>query len=191
MKPPAWSSCRHLLWLLAWLCGTALAADAQLELGRQMGAYDNAVAAGYPASAPAQSAASAQPTPAPPTTAPTQAPAPTADRLTHEYRMREEDNKLYEILILSALALLSLFIVLRFITRKPETNYSATDIVNATGLIFIIFGTILLVIMADTDQQLTAAIGILGAVAGYIFGAIKQKAGASPDEPGKIEKTDH
>ena len=182
---PACSPCRHLLWLLAWLCGTCLATDPQLELGRQMGAYDNAVAAGYPAPAPTQSAATSatQPTAATPTA--------TADRLTHEYRMREEDNKLYEILILSALALLSLFIVLRFITRKPETNYSATDIVNATGLIFIIFGTILLVIMADTDQQLTAAIGIMGAVAGYIFGAIKQKTGASPDQPDKTEKANH
>ena len=102
--------------------------------------------------------------------------------------MREEDNKLYEIVILSALALVSLFIVLRFITRHPGISYCATDIVNATGLIFIIFGTILLVIMADTEQQLTAAMGILGAVAGYIFGAIKQKAGTAPDEAGPPEK---
>ena len=191
MKPPIRPSCRHLPWLLAWLCGMALAADPQLELGREMGAYDKAVASDYPASAraPTQSAASAQPTAPLPASAP--APASTADRLTHEFRMRAEDDKLYEITILSALALLSLFIVLRFITRKPGTNYSATDIVNATGLIFIIFGTILLVIMADTDQQLTAAIGILGAVAGYIFGAIKQKVVASPDEPDKTEKTDH
>jgi len=185
---PVRPSRRLLPWLLAWLCGTALAAtDPQLELGRQMGAYDNAVTSGYPA-APTQPAASSQPTA--PLAPASPIPASTADRLTHEFRMREEDDKLYEIAILSTLALVSLFIVLRFITRKPGANYSATDIVNATGLIFIIFGTILLVIMADTEQQLTAAIGILGAVAGYIFGAIKHKAGSTPDESGQTGNTE-
>lgn len=113
----------------------------------------------------------------------TQPPAPAvdtlsqADKLSHEFRMRQEDDKLYEVALLSALALVSLFLVLRFITAKSV--YSASHIVNATGLIFIIFGTILLVIMADTEQQLTAAIGILGAVAGYLFGAINRgKSGA-------------
>lgn len=107
-----------------------------------------------------------------------QSPAPVidtysqADKLAHEFRMRQEDDKLYEVIILSALALVSLFIVLRFITAKAA--YSASHIVSATGLIFIIFGTILLVIMADTEQQLTAAIGILGAVAGYLFGSINR-----------------
>jgi hypothetical protein len=95
-----------------------------------------------------------------------------ADKLTQEFKMRQENNKLYEIAILSALALIALFIVLRFITAKSV--YSAAHIVNATGLIFIIFGTIMLVIMADTEQQLTAAMGILGAVAGYLFGAINR-----------------
>ena len=189
---PAWPSCRRLLWLLLWVCGACLAADPQLELGRDMGAYDNAVASGSPVQTPAQSAASAQPSPsAQPAQAAAPPPASAADRLTHEFRMREEDNKLYEIAILSALALLSLFIVLRFITGKPGARYTATDIVNATGLIFIIFGTILLVIMADTGEQLTAAIGILGAVAGYIFGAIKQKASAARDEVVRTDKPDN
>jgi len=58
-----------------------------------------------------------------------------ADKLAHEFRMRQENDKLYEIAILSALAQVSLFIVLRFITAK--TVYSASHIVNATGLIFI------------------------------------------------------
>lgn len=112
-------------------------------------------------------------------TAGIQSPAPVidaqaqADKFAHEFRMRQEDNKLFEIIILSILALLSLYLVLRFITAKPV--YSATHIVNVTGLIFIIFGTILLVIMADTEQQMTAAIGILGAVAGYLFGAINRR----------------
>ncbi len=102
-------------------------------------------------------------------------------KLVHEFYMRREEVKLYEIAILSALALVSLFIVLRFITTKAA--YSASHIVNATGLVFIIFGTILLVIMADTDEQLTAPIGILGAVAGYLFGSINR--GKSGTETGE------
>lgn len=120
-------------------------------------------------------------------TAVAQPPAPAidtqaqADRLTYEFKMRREEVKLYEIAILSALALVSLFIVLRFITA--EAAYSASHIVNATGLVFIIFGTILLVLLADTDEQLTAPIGILGAVAGYLFGSINR--GKSGTETGE------
>ncbi len=159
-------------WTLIWLglllllsaSAVCRAADNNVRQLEAMGAYESALG-----------------------TAVAQAPAPIvdtqgqADKFAHEFRMRQEDDKLYEIIILSALALLSLFLVLRFITAK--TVYSASHIVNATGLIFIIFGTILLVIMADTEQQLTAAIGILGAVAGYLFGAINR--GKSGTETGE------
>jgi hypothetical protein len=159
-------------WALLWLgmllllsASTACrAADNNVRQLETMGAYESALDAAVARS------------PAP--VIDTQA---QADKFAHEFRMRQENNKLYEILILSALALVSLFIVLRFITAKSV--YSATHIVNATGLIFIIFGTILLVIMADTEQQLTAAIGILGAVAGYLFGAINR--GKSGTETGE------
>lgn len=94
-----------------------------------------------------------------------------ADEYTHEYRMQQERNKVYEVLILSVLALGSLFLALRFLSAKSA--YSGPHIVNATGLICIIFGTILLVIMAQSDQQLTAAVGILGAIAGYLFRSMR------------------
>ena len=67
--------------------------------------------------------------------------------------------------------MLSLVVALWFLTRKPE--YSSSDIVHATGLIFIVYGTVFLSLTATTDQQLTAAIGVLGAVAGYLFGKMK------------------
>jgi hypothetical protein len=94
-----------------------------------------------------------------------------ADQLTHEFAMHREDNKVYELIIVSALALIALFMVLRFLTAK--TAHSGPHIVSATGLICIIFGTIIVGIMAQTDQQMTAAVGILGAVAGYLFRAIQ------------------
>lgn len=100
-----------------------------------------------------------------------------ADQLTHEFRMRQETIKLYEIAILSGLALISLIIVLRFIAGR--TDYSGSHIVTATGLIFIIFGTIMLVIMSENEEQMTAAIGILGAIAGYLFGTITRAKSAA------------
>jgi hypothetical protein len=36
--------------------------------------------------------------------------------------------------------------------------------------VLVIFATVLVVILAKVDQQLTAATGILGAIAGYLFG---------------------
>lgn len=93
----------------------------------------------------------------------------------HQLRMKQEDVELYECVLLSALALISLLIVLRYM--KNETRFTASHVVNAAGLIFIIFGTILLVIMAATEQQLTAAMGILGGVAGYLFGTLRKDEG--------------
>jgi len=97
---------------------------------------------------------------------------PEAEQYYHDLRLEQERNKLIEVVILCLLTLISLVIVLSFLAKSP--GYSSSDMVNATGLIFIISGTIILVIMADTEQQLTAAMGILGAVAGYLFGTMRK-----------------
>jgi hypothetical protein len=98
----------------------------------------------------------------------------TADELTHEFRMTQQREKVYISVILGALALAAHFMALRFVRGKTESKGadSAPHIVNVTGLVYIIFGTIILVVLASTEQQLTAAIGILGAVAGYLFGTL-------------------
>lgn len=92
-----------------------------------------------------------------------------ADLLTHEYRMTQNRYKLYECIALAASVVISLVIVLTFI-RKNEAL--ASHIVHASGLVFIIFGTIFLVILAGAESQLTAAMGIMGAIAGYLFGKL-------------------
>ena len=74
--------------------------------------------------------------------------------------------------LLCLLSISSLLIVLIFLRK---TNHSASDIVNAAGLNLIIFGTIILVLVVDTTEQLTSAIGVLGAIAGYLFGTIQRK----------------
>ncbi len=98
----------------------------------------------------------------------------------HIWRMEQERTKVFHVSILSALAFASLIFVIYMITSK--TVYTAANIVNVTGLILIIYGTIALTLMAETEQQLTAAMGILGAVAGYLFGTIRR--GPEPGDRG-------
>lgn len=80
------------------------------------------------------------------------------------------NNEFWYIVLLCTVALVALFMVLVFLRGR---GHSAKDVVNAAGLILIIFGTIILVLVVDTTEQLTAAIGVLGAIAGYLFGTIQ------------------
>jgi hypothetical protein len=86
-----------------------------------------------------------------------------------DFYSRRQLNTLYFAIILAATALLAHLSVLYSLRRDGSTKASVA-IVSATGLIYIIFGTILLVVIASTEAQLTASMGILGAVAGYLFG---------------------
>ena len=104
-----------------------------------------------------------------------------ADKLTHEFRVKRETNKLYEAGFVSVLAIILLFIVLRFLSSKGPT--ATPHMVSATGLICIVFGTILLVLMAETESQLTASVGILGAVAGYLFRSMHQDSEVEKSKP--------
>jgi hypothetical protein len=96
----------------------------------------------------------------------------------HEQRLKEEQNEIIEVAFVSVLALSSLIICLFYLRHTP--GFNADQVVNITGLIFIISGTIILVLMAKTEQQLTAAIGILGAVAGYLFGTLRRDEKRAP-----------
>jgi hypothetical protein len=152
---PSWRN--FALVVLLSLVSTAVAGAADDPAIKQLEAYGNyqeALSAPAP-NAPVRDAA-----------LPRDAQA-TADQLTHAFKMHRESNKVYEIAMLSGLAVISLFLVLRFLSSKGPS--AAPHMVSATGLICIVFGTILLVLMVETDQQLTASVGILGAVAGYLF----------------------
>ena len=84
------------------------------------------------------------------------------------------DNELWYVILLSLLSVASLIVALQFLKMK---NYKPRDVINITGLTLIIFGTIILVLVVDTSEQLTAAIGILGAVAGYLFRSAQEEPG--------------
>jgi hypothetical protein len=90
------------------------------------------------------------------------------------YRIEEGSNHLVLALSVMGTGLFSLFLVLWYLKSReasPET------MVNGSGLVLVIFATVLVVILAKADQQLTAATGILGAIAGYLFGKATKGSG--------------
>ena len=59
---------------------------------------------------------------------------------------------------------------------KTLDHCAEESLVNAIGLVLVIEGTMFIAVSAVTSEQLTAPIGILGAIAGYLFGSAKRKA---------------
>ncbi len=67
---------------------------------------------------------------------------------------------------------------------KTLDHCSEESLVNAIGLVLVIEGTMFIAVSAITSEQLTAPIGILGAIVGYLFGSSKRKAAeGSPSLP--------
>lgn len=107
------------------------------------------------------------------------APAPAVLQDYNNFRLTQERSKLTAIVCVILAALLALGMILFVLVRRPQT--SPTDIVHGSGLVLVVFATVLVVTMAETEQQLTAAIGILGAIVGYLFGATaRTTVGARP-----------
>ena len=81
-------------------------------------------------------------------------------------------NNQHYVLTTAALFAFTLLII-TFLMRI--TPHEPKDIVTIVGLVSVIFGTILLVLVVDTTETLTAPMGILGAIAGYLFGSVQRK----------------
>ncbi len=104
------------------------------------------------------------------------------------FRIEEEISRRTLILALIAAAIVSLVIVLWFL--KMVGTRDASTMVSASGLVLVVYATVLVVMIAKAEQQLTAAIGILGAIAGYLFGtATKAGSGAGAESPPKSGAT--
>src|SRR5436309_2420455 len=83
----------------------------------------------------------------------------------HEYRMSQERHRIVALVMLAVAAVLAHGLLLwRLGTNNPS------QVVIGTGFIYIVFGTIVLVTLSDNKDQLTASMGIMGAMAGYLFG---------------------
>jgi len=83
-----------------------------------------------------------------------------------------ENNHQY-VLITASLYAFSLIIIT--VLMKITPDHQANDLITIIGLVSVVFGTILLVLVVDTTEGLTAPMGILGAIAGYLFGAAQKK----------------
>ena len=75
----------------------------------------------------------------------------------------------YRYVVITAI-LYAFTLVIITILMKITPQHQAKDIVTVVGLVSVIFGAILLVLVVDTSDALTAPMGILGAIAGYLFG---------------------
>jgi len=84
------------------------------------------------------------------------------------YKIQEEISRRTLILALIGAGILSLLIVLWFL--KQIGTREASTMVNASGLVLVVYATVIVVMIAKAEQQLTAAVGVLGAIAGYLFG---------------------
>ncbi len=89
------------------------------------------------------------------------------------YRKLQEHQKLWFVILISVMTPVFLFLALNFL--KNSQDNSGTNIVNATGLVLVIQATVLIVVTSTTSEQLTAAIGVIAAIAGYLFGSSSQQ----------------
>lgn len=97
------------------------------------------------------------------------------------YRMEEESNRLILAIAVMGTGLLALFLVLSYL---KSIGAAQEAVVTGSGLVLVVFATVLIVILVKRDEQLTAATGILGAIAGYLFG----KSAKSSEGEQKAEK---
>lgn len=89
-----------------------------------------------------------------------------------EYRKLQEQHRFYIIIGLIIATPIFLLILLYFI--KQSQDYTEHAIIHASGLVLVIQATAIVVIASPTTEQLTAAIGVLAAIAGYLFGTAKK-----------------
>ncbi len=81
-------------------------------------------------------------------------------------------NNLKYVLIIAGLYAFSLIIIT--VLMKMTPSHQAKDVVTAVGLVSVIFSSLILVLVVDTSDALTAPMGILGAIAGYLFGSAQK-----------------
>jgi hypothetical protein len=98
----------------------------------------------------------------------------TADQ---RFKWLQEEHRQTQLMWLVIAMTIALIIVLFFLKANPQ--HTAESLVNSTGLVLVVFGTLYISECAITTEQLTAPMGILGAIAGYIFGSTQKRRDAS------------
>ena len=91
----------------------------------------------------------------------------------------------YILVIILALNIRKLVtIVLNHLDKVSEAT--ARDIMSITGLVLIIFAIVAVVLLVESRQIISTAVGVLGTIAGYLFGTIKERLGADKLRANKV-----
>jgi hypothetical protein len=90
----------------------------------------------------------------------------------HEFQTLQENHRHWFTFGAMASAVLCLLSVLCFIHKR---SLPAKDSITLVGLVLVIFGVIILIQVVDSERQLTASIGVFGAVVGYLFGSVSAR----------------
>jgi hypothetical protein len=92
------------------------------------------------------------------------------------FKWLQEEHRQTQLMWLVIAMTIALLIVLFFLKANPR--HTAESLVNSTGLVLVVFGTLYISECAITTEQLTAPMGILGAIAGYVFGSAQKRSAA-------------
>lgn len=98
---------------------------------------------------------------------------------TAEYRMLQERHRM--ILLIAIMVSTPILLAMVLFCLKNSPQCSEESFVSAIGLVLVIAGTMFIAVSAATTEQLTAPIGILGAIAGYLFGSARRRAAEKPE----------
>jgi hypothetical protein len=107
--------------------------------------------------------------------------------LEAEFRMKQEEH--HFILGICIVLLTAVVLLMELVILKRSHACTAENVVNGTGLVLIIQATILVVLLSPTTEQLTAAIGVLGAIAGYLFGSARRGTSGAANQQTRQETT--
>ena len=78
------------------------------------------------------------------------------------------------IVVALVVGLIAVLSVILWVIRKMS-GYTVRDLLNVTGLVLIVFAISFAVVVTDTTEALSASIGVLGTIAGYLFGSLKKE----------------
>lgn len=112
--------------------------------------------------------------------------APVADNSAYIEKLywdrKEERAFKFNALIALSCTMAGLYLIAAFMLFRLSERARGQHIVHLTSLSLIVYGALALALVPTTSESLTAPIGILGALAGYLFGHVAPK-GEGKDEP--------
>lgn len=91
------------------------------------------------------------------------------DPLAVEYQRAQDNAYLTITFVVSAVAAAFMLFTLA-LSMRSRNPLSARDVLRAAVVIFIAYGAIVLALAYPKNETMTGVIGILGAIAGYVFG---------------------